>query len=225
MGEQILFACTLSAFLRAGTTFQILSAECHASEPFSAHQSMQKDRRDAFSVLLKSAAKRSSDPPLSSAKKAKADTPAPSKYAVCPVCSCQIPTAFLAEHAATCGVGGRENASTPAADGKSTAGAAGTPSEAAVDRPNGSAGQQTPEAVENAAQPATAPADEPLPGSEQPKAPSTQPQATPGASAFDHMLQRQKDLSRVLIPSCAASYFNDFSCHMAMLCALTSGGV
>ncbi len=159
---------------------------------------MQKDRRDAFSVLLKSAAKRSSDPPLSSAKKAKADTPAPSKYAVCPVYSCQIPTAFLAEHAATCGVGRRDGASTPAAEGKGTAGAADTPGEAAVDRSSGSAGQQTPEAVSNATQPAAALADELLPGSEQPKAPSAQPQATSGASAFDHMLQRQKDLSRVL---------------------------
>ena len=162
---------------------------------------MQKDRRDAFSVLLKSAAKRSSDPPLSSAKKAKADAPAPSKYAACPVCSCQIPTAFLAEHAASCGVGKRESASTPAAQGTKHAGAADTPGEPSVEATraiSGSAGQHTPEAVGNAPEAAAVPANEQLPGSEQLQAPPLQPQATPGASAFDHMLQRQKDLSRVL---------------------------
>ena len=161
---------------------------------------MQKERRDAFSVLLKSAAKRSSDPPLSSAKKAKANTPAPSKYAACPVCSCQIPTAFLAEHAAGCGVERREVGSTPAASAPKPVGPGDTPSESAAGPTHhvrGGSGQQTPEPARTGVLPATVATAEPLPGSEHARAHSTQPQATPGGSAFEHMLQRQKDLSRV----------------------------
>ena len=175
---------------------------------------MQKERRDAFSVLLKSAAKRSSDPPLSSAKKPKAGTSAPSKYAVCPVCSCQIPTAFLAEHAADCGSGRQDSTSSPATACAKSGRAADTPSGPATvpaHAVSGSAGQETPEAVGNDA----APAEEPVSGGEQLKA--TAAQATPGASAFDHMLQRQKDLSRVLATSCVACAASDY---LSLLVAL-----
>jgi hypothetical protein len=129
---------------------------------------MQEDRRNAFSVLKKAAKKRSSDPPLNSARKPKIARPGPGKYEECPVCSCQIPSAFLAEHAARCGLGGGQ---------QSDAGAAA----------RGAAEAQAGAAL---------PDDQPSGRSMQAHIP--QLQALVSGSAFEHMLQRQKDLSRVL---------------------------
>jgi hypothetical protein len=164
---------------------------------------MQEDRRNAFSVLKKAAKKRSSDPPLNSARKPKIARPGPGKYEECPVCSCQIPSAFLAEHAARCGLGGGQQsdagaAARGAADAHTHAHAAPEPGSAI----SGDAAQHAPEPAAGVCSAAEAQAGAALPD-DQPSGRSMQAhipqlQALVSGSAFEHMLQRQKDLSRVL---------------------------
>ena len=166
---------------------------------------MQKDRLNAFSVLRKAAKKRSSDPPLSSAKKLKTARPGLGKYEECPVCSRQIPSAFLAEHAARCGLGTQQDggvATAPASAGIHKHADAKAEPRIAI---NGSAAQHTPELAADAQTEAKTQTDAALPGDEasarSAQTHTTQLQGPAGGSAFEHILRLGQAVAEVR--SCA----------------------